>query len=284
MERTSSSTKYFILNYVFVGSLLLLFVNDHFLKAQFANGITGKLSDMAGIILLPLLLAFLLPRISRYTALISALLFIYWKSPLSQPLIDLYNEYAFIQTSRVVDYTDLYVLSLLPIPYFLIRKIDELGKWKIKKGIPLLLLIPTAITLMATAPPEKHYYTRTDGNLSCYGCNITVKYNQDEIIDKLKRHNIIFDKVWPLDTVTLNRFPHLKKENVNYYRLNSLIIDKDTLQNLDFTMKTNSRGKTRIYFNGMQVSQDLTDEKLSFKLRKYYKRLLFDELKQHIKK
>lgn len=38
-----------------LGSIALLLVNDHFLKDAFGNTLTGKLSDVAGVFLLPLL-------------------------------------------------------------------------------------------------------------------------------------------------------------------------------------------------------------------------------------
>ena len=41
---------------VVVGSVLLLFVNDHILKAATPSWLTGKLSDVAGLIAAPLLL------------------------------------------------------------------------------------------------------------------------------------------------------------------------------------------------------------------------------------
>jgi hypothetical protein len=43
-----------------VGSIALLLLNDHVWKAQFGNVATGKLSDIAGVFLLPLLLLALL--------------------------------------------------------------------------------------------------------------------------------------------------------------------------------------------------------------------------------
>ncbi len=41
---------------IMVGCLLLLIVNDHLLKARFHNAITGKLSDVAGLAFVPVLL------------------------------------------------------------------------------------------------------------------------------------------------------------------------------------------------------------------------------------
>ena len=119
--------------------LLTLLLNDHYLKYEFSSWATGKLSDMVGIIILPLLLAFIFPKLKEHAALISALLFTFWKSPLSQNIIDLYNRFSFIQTSRIIDFTDLYVLILLPFPHFIIKRIDTLDFLKITKVNPLLI-------------------------------------------------------------------------------------------------------------------------------------------------
>jgi hypothetical protein len=275
--------KYYLLNFVFIFCVLTLFLNDHYLKFKFANWMTGKLSDVVGIIILPLLFAFLLPKLKQYSVLITAILFIFWKCHLSQPFIDLYNEYTFIQTSRTVDVTDLFVLLLLPIPYFIIMRIDSLDFIKINNINPLLVLLPTFFILMATSPPPRFYYTKSDGNLNCYNCNITVKYNQSEIVEKLRKVDIIFDSIAPIDTFALERIPGLKKANVHVYKLNRIIIEKDTLKNLDFTMKTIKDGKTKIYFNGMQVSENISNLKLERKLRNYYKKILFKELKIKLK-
>jgi len=80
----------------------------------------------------------------------------------------------------------------------------------------------------------------------------------------------------------MERVPFLKKENAHFYRLNTLTIDKDTLRNLDFTMRTIKNRKTKIYFNGMQVSDDISTLKLDTKLRDYYKKILFTALKSKL--
>lgn len=219
------------------------------------------------------------PRVKQHSVWISALLFIFWKSPFSQPLIDVYNEYSFIQTSRIVDLTDLFVLLLLPIPFFLIKRIDRLLFLQLNKPTPVLILLPTVLALVATSPPPSYYYTRTNGNLACYRCNITVRYNQDEIVEKLRQADIVFDSIAPIDSFAMDRLPGLKNEHIYTYRLNRLVIDNDTLRNLDFTMRTIKNKKTKIYFNGMQVSDDISTMQLEKKLRNYYKKILFKELK-----
>lgn len=274
--------KYYVLNFVFLFWLLMLLVNDHYLKHELSNGFTGKLSDLAGMFLLPLLLAFLFPRLKHGAVWVSAIAFVFWKSPFSQGAIDLYNQCSFVQTSRVVDLTDLYVLFVLPLPYVLIRKIDALDFLKVRKIHSSLVLVPTVLALMATSPPPSYYYTRTEGNLACFRCNLTVNYNQDELVEKLRKMDIVFDRIAPIDPSVIDRVPGLERENVHVYRLDQLIIEDDTLRNLDFTMRTVKDGTTKIYFNGMQVAEDISTRKLASGLRKYYKRILFKEFSRKL--
>jgi hypothetical protein len=264
--------------------LLLLLFNDHYFKFAFSNWLTGKLSDVAGIILLPLLLLYVFPQLKKTVLPVSAMLFIFWKSPLSQGTIDWYNSFAILPTSRIVDYTDLIALFFLPIPYFIITSINRLQWLTIRRLNPAIILLPTLATLMATSPPPAYYYTRSNGNLTCYKCNCTIDYSQEEIVNKLKANNIVFDSITSVDSSVLKRVPKLKKENAHFYKISTLIIDKDTLKNLDFTMRTLQNGKTKIYFNGMQVSDDISTPALEKKLWSYYKRVIFTELKRTLTK
>lgn len=72
----TARNKYYLLNLVFLFCVLVLFVNDHYLKLKFSNWLTGKLSDGAGIIIFPLLLAFLFPKLKQWVVPITALFFL----------------------------------------------------------------------------------------------------------------------------------------------------------------------------------------------------------------
>jgi hypothetical protein len=47
---------------VFITAVLLLIANDWYFKQTFHNGLTGKLSDFAGLFAFPFLLSALFPR------------------------------------------------------------------------------------------------------------------------------------------------------------------------------------------------------------------------------
>ncbi len=151
--------RHYILNYAFLLSLIFLAINDHVMKAAFGNTITGKLSDFAGMVLLPLLMAYIFPKLKNSAIWVSAILFAFWKSPLSTPLINWYNTFAVIGIERVVDYTDLLAFAILPLPYYIINNRDSKFFYIKSTGLsPMYLVIPCIFLLMATAPP--HRYTK----------------------------------------------------------------------------------------------------------------------------
>jgi hypothetical protein len=273
----TNRNKNLIANYIFVFGIIVLFLNDQIFKFQYSNFITGKLSDVCGIIIFPMLLSYFFPKLRENSIFIAAAIFAFWKSEYSQGLINLYNQYSFIETSRIVDYSDLFVFLLLPIPYYLIKNDKILEKIKLERINPKLILFPSIFIFLAESPPPSHYYTMNNGNLKCYKCNITVNHNKDYVLNKLRSNGIEFDEITPIHYRSIiDSISGAKK-----YFKKELIIDKDTLRNIDLTIFPLRDNKTRIYFNGMDVSQNLqTDDKLEKKLRKYYKKLIFNEIKQ----
>jgi len=101
----------------FMGGLGLLLLNDFVLKQQFHNGLTGKVSDFAGLFILPLFLTALFPRLRRHLYVLTAFSFIFWKSTYSQPLIESWNVLSRFPIGRTVDYSDFLALMVLPLSY-----------------------------------------------------------------------------------------------------------------------------------------------------------------------
>jgi hypothetical protein len=99
----------------FVAAVILLLLNDWWLKHQYPNLITGKLSDFSGIFVVTILLISAFPKHIAKVFFSVTLLFIWWKSPASQNVINLFNSIGFSPINRVVDYTDLAALTMLPL-------------------------------------------------------------------------------------------------------------------------------------------------------------------------
>ena len=101
----------------FLLSVVLLLLNDLYLKYEFHNTLTGKLSDFAGLFAFPYFFSCFFPRRSFWVYVLTGLLFVFWKSHLSQFLID-FTQANNIWIDRTIDYTDLFSLIILPISYF----------------------------------------------------------------------------------------------------------------------------------------------------------------------
>jgi hypothetical protein len=102
----------------FVFALALLLANDLVLKAAYPGWITGKLSDFAGLFVLPYFLAWLWPsrRLALHVGV--ALAFVAWKLPLSRPFVELWNAAPSFDIARVEDLTDLIALPSVALSFF----------------------------------------------------------------------------------------------------------------------------------------------------------------------
>jgi hypothetical protein len=133
----------------------VLLLNDSVLKQQFHSALTGKLSDFAGLFIFPLFLAALFPRLKSFIYLLTAISFIFWKSPYSQPLIESWNGLPLFSISRTVDYSDLLALLFLPFSYVYSR---------IPSGVPsrrsaiYLIAIISIFAFTATSYSKKTSY------------------------------------------------------------------------------------------------------------------------------
>ena len=274
----TNRNKNYIVNYIFIFGILILFLNDQIFKFEFSNYFTGKFSDVCGIIIFPFFLTYIFPKLKQNSVFAAAIIFSFWKSQYSQSLINFYNEISPIQTSRIIDYSDLFVLLLLPIPYYLIKNVHKIDFLTIKKLNPKFIFVISLFIFIAEAPPPSHYFTMNNGNLQCYKCNMKVNHSKDYVLNKLKQNGIEFD------TVRLIHYRSVidSTSGGKKYIKNELIIDNDTLRNISFTIFPLKGNRTQIYFNGADVSQDLRrdDFKLQRKMRKYYRKIVFDEIKR----
>ena len=115
---TVNSDYTILLSTSFILGLIILIVNDHYLKPEFPGIITGKLSDFAGLYIFPLFFSVFFPDKKKLIYISTFIFFIYWKLPQSDVFIEFWNNYAIFKIGRTVDYTDYIALSILPISYF----------------------------------------------------------------------------------------------------------------------------------------------------------------------
>ncbi|MCI5055304.1 MAG: hypothetical protein MRY83_04295, partial [Flavobacteriales bacterium] len=139
---------------LFVLGLVLLLVNDFYLKSEFGKWWTGKLSDIAGLFIFPLFLTVLFPKRVKESFIFTGLGFTLWKLPQADSIIDFINEFG-IPIGRTIDHSDLLTLFTLPISYIYLK--SEYFAFRINHHS--LALISFFAFCATTIPPhqEKKY-------------------------------------------------------------------------------------------------------------------------------
>ncbi|GGK80604.1 hypothetical protein GCM10011405_30460 [Rufibacter glacialis] len=132
----------------FLLGLAALLLNDLVLKGLYGNWLTGKLSDFAGLFVFPLFWCALFPKYRLQAVLLTGLVFIWWKSPHSQPFIDLWNSHVPLQIGRVVDFSDLMALAVLPAAFLYSKQPLKASGIRVNPLFPLAL---SAFAFMATS-------------------------------------------------------------------------------------------------------------------------------------
>lgn len=303
--------KFLLCNVIFILSLIILFLNDHFLKLHFHNWFTGKLSDVTGIVLLPFLLTFLFPRLRQNSVYFTALFFIFWKSPYSEKLIGIYNLFSPISIHRVVDYSDLLALIFLIIPYYFIKNQNRIKFFEIGKTSSAFIVFPSILVLMSTSPSHYYKYVPYNGNLIFdNSTSFIIPKTKEELLDEFKKRNvnvykdttrIIAENKWRyFEAVSINQ-KNLKNnkeifkvandsvkelilkeiDRSNDYKIDKLKLDDQTIENIQFYMqKDESSSGTSFSLKSMTIERNLREDKVERKLRKVYKKLLEEEFKK----
>jgi hypothetical protein len=143
-------------------SLLTLLINDAWLKAARPGALSGKLSDVAGVAVVTLMLLAAFPRraVAIYGAMLAA--FAWWKGPFSQPFIDAVNVFLPFHIGRTVDYTDLFALLVMPLCHRVVVDLDSYAiPWPQARRLSFAPLVAaTLFGLMATSrmPPMRQEY------------------------------------------------------------------------------------------------------------------------------
>jgi hypothetical protein len=166
----------FLLNPIFLIGLLILALNDHLFKYEYGNWLTGKLSDFAGVLILPFFLKFLFGGSKRAVIAATVLLFTWWKSPWSQPAIELYNGFSPIGTGRVVDYTDLIAFTVLPLTWYAMKYIDQLAfAPRVQQSWASLLVFPLATLVFVATSQVEDFPSPSSSIESCCGLSNTMQ-------------------------------------------------------------------------------------------------------------
>lgn len=278
INRSKSRNQYLLCNPVFIAGLVILILNDHYFKWTYANWLTGKLSDFVGLLIFPLFLQFLFPRLSTARVMIlAALAFIFWKSPVSESFIQFYNLIALIPITRVVDVTDLLALVVLPLSYTILNNIcrlQHLRFFKLQLN-PLFVLIPCSLVFMATSPPVS-YYMKPNGDIHI-GKTYRMKMNKEAVLAKLKQQGY---------TIRHDTTPQKFSARVDNYVMENVVLPggKDTISAIEFGFYGHS-DKPLLLLNNVTVrgNRKLSDWKELKKYSNYYKKLIKEGIIEEVK-
>jgi hypothetical protein len=139
----------------FIVCLVLLIVNDFYLKVAFHNVVTGKLSDICGLFIFPVFWSVLFSRHKLWVFIISGALFIYWKSEYAEGLIHFVSTY-FFSVQRTIDLTDLIALPVLGLAWLSLK--DDTQRVNANRLLtnvnPYVAGILTIFSFCATSQPR----------------------------------------------------------------------------------------------------------------------------------
>lgn len=109
-----------LLSPLFIFFLVLLLVNDFFLKAAFHNELTGKLSDFSGLFIFPIFWSVVFPRQKLWIFILTAVAFTFWKSDYASGSIEFITPYLGVR--RTVDLSDLIALPMILLAWLYIKR------------------------------------------------------------------------------------------------------------------------------------------------------------------
>lgn len=140
----------------FIYALVLVLLNDFILKYNFPCWLTGKLSDFAGLFVFAVFWMVFFPKKRNVIVWTTAILFTWWKSPLSQSLIEFWNEVMFYSIDRVIDYSDLLALLVLPFAITFCKS-DSVARFRVSPVLTTLISFFVFCSTSAIKPKLYEY-------------------------------------------------------------------------------------------------------------------------------
>lgn len=203
-----SNASKILLSPLFLLALILLLLNDFVLKSQFHNFMTGKISDFAGLFVFSLFFIAFLPKRKSIILISIAVLFSFWKSSFSESLINYWNSFEFLTVWRVVDYTDLFALLVLPIAYFYSNyccKKYEI-KLPLKEFATSFVIVVSLFAFIATSEADERSIS--------IGQNYVFRLSKPRFEEILRQNNKIKDLSIKLETDMFppSNHPNLKTD------------------------------------------------------------------------
>ncbi|NVO04301.1 MAG: hypothetical protein HXX09_16530, partial [Bacteroidetes bacterium] len=154
----------------------------------------------------------------------TAFIFIFWKSPFSEPFIGFWNNLSLFRISRIVDYTDLMALIVLPFSFVIENQKERLKTLTINPIFPLIL---AAFSFMATSYQKNFDYNKT----------YDFSFSKTELVKRI--NNLKTDSINHVLPLSLNI------KNSNYFRLEGSDTSFSYVSKYELRIDTLYKGKTK---------------------------------------
>ena len=142
---------------LFLLGLIILLTNDFIFKYEVGGLITGKLSDISGLFIFPFFWSVLFERHRLNIYILTTLTFILWKLPLSTDIINIMNQVVGTNFYRVIDYTDLLTIIVIPFSYRYLN--DRIKNYQQQNQYlttaPILICLVSLFAFVATTLPRQ---------------------------------------------------------------------------------------------------------------------------------
>ena len=141
----------------FILSLVILLLNDFYLKYEFSNFLTGKLSDFACLFVFPYFISVFFSNRTKEIYIFTFVFFIFWKLEISEQFIKFISEITNFAFHRTVDLTDLIALLILPISYHYFHNKNKVQKENKNNNFALnsLIGVVTIYSFLADTNPRQ---------------------------------------------------------------------------------------------------------------------------------
>jgi hypothetical protein len=241
-----------ILNSYFIIGLIVLILNDFYLKSKYGNFLTGKLSDVAGLLIFPMFVASVIPKSRKSISIITAIGFLIWKLPLFTPVVNLINQLPFITIHRVIDYSDYMALLILPLSHYLINfhECKPIIKMERIKSFSRIVLL--GISLFAFCSTSVLWREIPQGTIYI-GDTYSIKLPKDSIIASIQRlgYNCDFH-----ENDSLNNMAHYQTDNIiRYYDKQKLEV-MDTIASVKYELQEINSNKTKLTIINVTLSKE----------------------------
>ena len=273
----TNKRKELIVNPYFIIGLILLILNDFYLKYEYRNFITGKLSDFAGLLIFPLFVAAIIPKSKKTISIITGIGFVIWKLPLFTPVIDLINRVSFISIHRVIDYSDYMALLILPLSHYLINYYENRPIIKVEriKYYVKYALLGVAFFAFCATSSVRQCFEMPQGTIYI-GESYNIKLPKDSIIASIQRlgYNCDFYERNPSNQ---NSMEYYQTDNIILYEGTTIA---DTIASVKYELAEINSKKTKLTIINVTLSEEGNIQ--NWRMLKFWSKQYSSLLKYHL--